>query len=187
MPQVKDRLHAVWYVSCNMHSKYPFDVPTSRLCLLIPRARGRLIESGDEEFLKLPFGDSTFRTSVCFCVITSAWSLVPVVIVFTQYDQLCNQIDYDLNRSRQLEGMNPEQQKHRIREESDRYLKENCVKQLESIAHKPKRLKWVWVSSMSSIQPFWRLLLIYSFVLCRPTRTSRHSHAFGTGHRRARS
>jgi hypothetical protein len=67
MPQVKDRLHAVWYVSCIIHPKCPFDVPMFRLCLLIPRAGGRLIESGDEEFLKLPFGDSMFCASVCFC------------------------------------------------------------------------------------------------------------------------
>ena len=65
MPEVKDRLHAVWYVSCMMHAKYPFEAPMSRLCLLIPRARGRLIESGDEEFLKLQFGDSMFCASVC--------------------------------------------------------------------------------------------------------------------------
>ena len=51
--------------------RYPFDMPTSRLCLLIPRTRGRLIESGDEEFLKLQFGDSMFCASVCFCVMTS--------------------------------------------------------------------------------------------------------------------
>ena len=59
-PLVKDRLHAVWYVSYIMFSKYPFDVSTSRFCLLIPRTGGRLIESGDEEFLKLEFGDSMF-------------------------------------------------------------------------------------------------------------------------------
>jgi len=167
--------------------RYPFDMPTSRLCLLIPRTRGRLIESGDEEFLKLQFGDSMFCASVCFCVMTSTWSLVPVVIVFTQYDQLCDQIDYDLTRSGRLKGMNPEQQKQQIKEEADKYFQENCVKQLRSIAHKPKRLKWVWVSSMNFIRPFLRFLLIYSFVPCRPTRSSRHSHAFGTGHRRARS
>ena len=56
--------------------------------------------------------------------------------------------------------MDPVQKKQRIKEESDKYFQENCVKQLESIAHKPKRLKWAWVSSMNFIQPFWRLLLI---------------------------
>jgi hypothetical protein len=152
MPKVKDRLHAVWYVSCIMHSKYHFDLPTSRLCLLIPRTRGRLIESGDEEFLKLKFGDSMFCASVC--VITLTLFLVPVVIVFTQYDQLCDQIDYDLTRTKKLKGMNPEQQKRRIKEEADRYFQENCVKQLKSITHKPKRLNWVWVSSMNFITPF---------------------------------
>jgi hypothetical protein len=154
MPHVKDRLHAVWYVSYIMFSKYPFDVPTSRLCLLIPRTGGRLIESGDEEFLKLDFGDSMFCASVCFCAIALTRSLVPVVIVFTKYDRLCDQINYDLNRSGQLKGMNLKQQKQQIMEEADKYFQENCVKQLKSIAHKPKRLKWVWVSSMNFIQPF---------------------------------
>ena len=61
--------------------------------------------------------------------------------------------------------MNPEQQKQQIKEEADKYFQENCVKQLRSIAHKPKRLKWVWVSSMNFIRPFLRFLLIIHLCL----------------------
>ena len=55
MPKIKDRLHAVWYVVYSAHENIacgPF-----RLCIQIPHVGGRLIETGDEEFLKLPFDD----------------------------------------------------------------------------------------------------------------------------------
>jgi hypothetical protein len=45
--------------------------------------------------------------------------------------------------------LNPAQQEQRIKEESRKYFEENCVKPLERIANRPKRLKWVWVSSMA--------------------------------------
>ncbi|KJA17892.1 hypothetical protein HYPSUDRAFT_205864 [Hypholoma sublateritium FD-334 SS-4] len=113
MPLIKDRLHAIW------------------LCIQIPRTGGRLIEAGDEEFLKLPFGD------------------LPVVIVFTQYDKLINQFHYNLAPSKEFNAKNPEEKKRQIEEESRRYFQARCVEPLEKIhdEHRPKRLKWVWVSN----------------------------------------
>ncbi|KAG6911381.1 hypothetical protein DXG01_016478, partial [Tephrocybe rancida] len=55
-PLIKDKLHAVW------------------LCIDIPRAGGRLLESGIENFLKLK--------------IEGKLSDVPVIVVFTKYDLL---------------------------------------------------------------------------------------------------
>jgi len=69
MSEVKDRLCAIW------------------LCIQIPPAGGRLIETGDEELLKLNLGD------------------VPIVIVFTQYDSLCEQILYQLAMKKELQDM----------------------------------------------------------------------------------
>ena len=111
-----------------------------RLCLLIPRTGGRLIEAGDEEFLRLQFDDSMFNLHD-LVALTVSHSPVPVIIVFTQYDLLCDQITYDLTRSGQLKDMNATQRKERIEEESDKYFNENCVKPLQKIAHRPKRLK----------------------------------------------
>jgi hypothetical protein len=64
-------------------------------------------------------------------------------------DLLYDQIAFDLSRSGKLKDMDAAQQKQRIEEESDKYFNENCVKPLEKIAHRPKRLKWVRVSSMA--------------------------------------
>ncbi|KIM44169.1 hypothetical protein M413DRAFT_443207 [Hebeloma cylindrosporum] len=111
MPEIKDRLHAVW------------------LCIQIPHVDGRLIETGDEEFLKLPFDD------------------LPVVIVFTQYDRLYHQFSYDLARSGELQNKTAEERNERIEQESERYFQKNCIEQLKSIKHQPKRMKWVKVSS----------------------------------------
>lgn len=87
------------------------------------------------------------RLSVCFVYITI---LVPVVIVFTQYDRLYDQFSYDLAKSGELKNKDKEQRNQRIEKESDKYFLENCVKQLEKIdhRHRPKQMKWVWVSSM---------------------------------------
>jgi len=46
-----------------------------------------LIGTGDEELLKLNLGD------------------VPIIIVFTQYDSLCEQILYQLAMKKELQGM----------------------------------------------------------------------------------
>jgi hypothetical protein len=42
-----------------------------RLCLLIPRTGDRLIEAGDEEFLKLQFDNSMFKLHVLLVLIVS--------------------------------------------------------------------------------------------------------------------
>lgn len=60
--QIKDRLHALRYVTNAAHENLT-DTPTPRLHIQIPHVGGRLIETGDEEFLKLPFDD---------CVLSSA-------------------------------------------------------------------------------------------------------------------
>ncbi|KAG2108165.1 uncharacterized protein F5147DRAFT_175211 [Suillus discolor] len=65
-PKLQDRIHAVW------------------LCLSIPQADGRLLESGVEEFLKLRkdiLGD------------------IPLIAVFTKHDILVDKLEYDAGES----------------------------------------------------------------------------------------
>ncbi|KAG1777955.1 hypothetical protein EV702DRAFT_1027256 [Suillus placidus] len=67
MPDLKDQLHAVW------------------LCFQIPRAGGRLLETGVEQFL----------TSK----LKGELGNVPIVIVFTKYDLLLERVERTLDES----------------------------------------------------------------------------------------
>ncbi|OJA14000.1 hypothetical protein AZE42_07012, partial [Rhizopogon vesiculosus] len=73
------------------------------LCLEIPHASGRLLETGTEQFLALKregkLGD------------------IPIVIVFTKYDVLVEQVDYDMGPS--LNGLSEDDIKERIKKGSD--------------------------------------------------------------------
>lgn len=156
-----------------------------RLCIQIPHVGGRLIETGDEEFLKLPFDDSA-SSAVCqllFVIFILSSTLVPVVIVFTQYDRLYDQFSYDLAKSGELNTEDTGQRKRRIEEESDKYFHEKCVQQLDKLDHPPKRMKWVWVSSMT----FNFFPLSCSFLPCRSATLSPHSQKSDRYHGRARS
>ncbi|KAG8868735.1 hypothetical protein FRB97_001954 [Tulasnella sp. 331] len=66
MPALQDRIHAVW------------------LCIQIPYAGGRLLETGDEEFLKADFG-------------------LPVIVVFTKYDILRFKVNKEIKRTSEFE------------------------------------------------------------------------------------
>ncbi|KZP22984.1 hypothetical protein FIBSPDRAFT_700833, partial [Athelia psychrophila] len=68
---LKDRVHAVW------------------LCVEIPFARGRVFEIGDEEFLKLGLkGKSNTEPTPWEIVALLTVRIVPIVVVFTKYDNL---------------------------------------------------------------------------------------------------
>jgi hypothetical protein len=59
-PELKDRLHAIWYDPRPRALRTIHDA--CRLCIEIPHANGRLFETGDEEFLKLNHEGSVFCT-----------------------------------------------------------------------------------------------------------------------------
>ncbi|KIK33038.1 hypothetical protein CY34DRAFT_100375 [Suillus luteus UH-Slu-Lm8-n1] len=70
MPDLRDKIHAVW------------------LCLSIPHADGRLLESGVEEFLKLRkeiLGD------------------IPIIVVFTKHDVFVDKLELDAMDSDEYE------------------------------------------------------------------------------------
>ncbi|KAG2070490.1 hypothetical protein BDR04DRAFT_1155522 [Suillus decipiens] len=66
MPKLQDQIHAVW------------------LCLPIPHADGRLLESGVEEFLRL-------RKEIL--------DNIPVIVVFTKYDVFADKLELDVMES----------------------------------------------------------------------------------------
>jgi hypothetical protein len=57
---------------------------------------------------------------------------VPVIVVFTQYDKLVDQVDYELGPS--LNGLSDDAIKELIRERADTKLQEICNRLLERFA-----------------------------------------------------
>ncbi|KAG1858794.1 hypothetical protein DFJ58DRAFT_781762 [Suillus subalutaceus] len=101
MPALKDQLYAVW------------------LCFEIPRAGGRLLETGTEEFLTLKrkgkLGD------------------VPVIVVFTKYDKLIDRMDRTLDES-SLEGLSDNDIKKLIKNKAETELQKICIGPLKKFA-----------------------------------------------------
>ncbi|KIK39067.1 hypothetical protein CY34DRAFT_808695 [Suillus luteus UH-Slu-Lm8-n1] len=101
MAALKDKLHAVW------------------LCFEIPRAGGRLLETGTEDFLTLKRGGKLGN--------------IPVVVVFTKYDRFINRVNRTLDES-SLVGLSPNAIKELIKNKADAELKEICIGPLEKYA-----------------------------------------------------
>ncbi|KAJ7848461.1 hypothetical protein B0H14DRAFT_2445933 [Mycena olivaceomarginata] len=70
---LKDRVHVIWCVASML--TFHQEIEHNRLCIQAPHAGGRVFEKGDEALLKLASGMK-----------------VPVVVVFTQCDELFNSI-----------------------------------------------------------------------------------------------
>ncbi|KAG1847392.1 hypothetical protein F4604DRAFT_166432 [Suillus subluteus] len=101
MDTLKDKLHAVW------------------LCFEIPRAGGRLLETGTEDFLTLKRGGKLGN--------------IPVVVVFTKYDRFINRVDRTLDES-SLVGLSSNAVKELVKNKADAELKEICIGPLEKFA-----------------------------------------------------
>ncbi|KAG2125429.1 hypothetical protein DEU56DRAFT_824995 [Suillus clintonianus] len=101
MAELKDQLHAVW------------------LCFEIPRAGGRLLETGTEDFLTLK------RKGLL--------GNIPVVVVFTKYDRFMNRVNRTLDDSSSA-GLDPDALKQLIKDKADKHLKEICIDPLEKFA-----------------------------------------------------
>ncbi|TDL22677.1 hypothetical protein BD410DRAFT_748466 [Rickenella mellea] len=84
MSSVKDRLHAVWYISLKYwlsHSR-----SDSRLCIAIPSAGGRILETGIEKFINLKK--------------SGKFGNLPVIAVFTKYDELVDREELRIAKSK---------------------------------------------------------------------------------------
>ncbi|KNZ76261.1 hypothetical protein J132_11131 [Termitomyces sp. J132] len=103
MPHIKDKLHAVW------------------LCLDIPIAGGRLLETGIEEFLKHK--------------IEGKLGNVPVIAVFTKYDLLVARENRLLKRA-DHPGKSDGEIKTLIEQNVDAKLQEICIEPFERFVKK---------------------------------------------------
>ncbi|KAG2126495.1 hypothetical protein BD769DRAFT_1575674 [Suillus cothurnatus] len=101
MPDLKDQLHAVW------------------LCFEIPRAGGRLLETGAEHFLALKRSGKLGN--------------IPFVVVFTKYDKLFDRVDRTLDES-SVKGLSSNAIGELIKNKADAELKETCIGPLENFA-----------------------------------------------------
>jgi hypothetical protein len=97
-PHIKDRLHAVW------------------LCLEIPCAGGRVMETGVEDFLDL-------KTS-------GQLGSIPVIAVFTKYDELIGRANFEIDSNRS-QGLNNESFLKIAKDDAAKKLEAVCIKPFE--------------------------------------------------------
>jgi len=98
-------------------------------CIQVPHVGGRVFETGDEMFLQLNHK-------------------VPVIVIFTQYDRLYEQIKFDMEDSR-FQGKDETQIRAIVEEETESAFQAICIRPL--IEHNPK-LKWARVSNGEEYQ-----------------------------------
>ncbi|KAJ8517846.1 hypothetical protein ONZ45_g5007 [Pleurotus djamor] len=88
------------------------------LCTEIPATRGRVFERGDEHFLK---GTTSVQGS----------SKIPIIVVFTKYDRLVRNIDYDMED----DDEQPEDVRQKIViDKADQTFQEDCIDPLHAIS-----------------------------------------------------
>ena len=107
----------------------------TRLCFETPRTGGRLLETGTERFLKLKgdggLGTSTLTSSSLAVQVAAYPSVkVPFIIVFTKYDDIINQVDFDLGPSLE-EGLSDDAINELVKERADTKLRETCIEPLK--------------------------------------------------------
>ncbi|KAJ7478003.1 hypothetical protein B0H11DRAFT_2234335 [Mycena galericulata] len=112
---LKERVHAIW------------------LCIQVPRAGGRALETGDEEIVELALTHK-----------------VPVIVVFTQYDRLLSMINSKLPEH----GTTPEEIYKLCAEKAQPIFQEYCVAPLDQLSTQLNvELSWVCTSGLSEKRP----------------------------------
>ncbi|KAG2361094.1 hypothetical protein BDR07DRAFT_1410622 [Suillus spraguei] len=101
MPILKDQLHAVW------------------LCFEIPRAGGRLLETGVEEFLTSKHEGKLGN--------------IPIIAVFTKYDTLLERVERTLDKS-SIKGLSKAAIQELTKKSAQDKLQEVCIAPLEKFA-----------------------------------------------------
>ncbi|KAG6918821.1 hypothetical protein DXG01_011224 [Tephrocybe rancida] len=116
-PLIKDKLHAVW------------------LCIDIPLAGGRLLESGIEQFLKLKIegklGHGMASSIFIGILALILLAVVPVIAVFTKYDLLVTH-ETRLLKKADREGKSKEAIAKLIEHNARTILDEICVQPFDS-------------------------------------------------------
>ncbi|OJA15020.1 hypothetical protein AZE42_08708 [Rhizopogon vesiculosus] len=100
MEALGDRLHAIW------------------LCFEIPRAGGRLMEKGMQDFLQLKRDGKLGE--------------IPVVVVFTKYDKFMDRVDRTLNDF-DLHGLSDHDVKDLVKQRTDAELHDICTQPLKKL------------------------------------------------------
>ncbi|KAG2746369.1 hypothetical protein P692DRAFT_20836176 [Suillus brevipes Sb2] len=101
MTSPEHQLHAVW------------------LCFEIPRAGGRLLETGTEEFLRLKSSGTLGN--------------IPVIVVLTKYDMLIDRIERNLDEA-SLNGLSDEAVKELAKNKAEAELQDICIGPLKKFA-----------------------------------------------------
>ncbi|KAG1887924.1 uncharacterized protein F5891DRAFT_987990 [Suillus fuscotomentosus] len=104
MPDLKDQLHAVWWGFYLDHS------------VMIPRAGGRLLETGTEDFLKSK--------------LEGTLGNVPVIVVLTKYDILVDRVERTLNEA-YLDGLSEKAIQELVKEGAETEVQNTCIGPLE--------------------------------------------------------
>ncbi|KAF5340186.1 hypothetical protein D9758_015000 [Tetrapyrgos nigripes] len=121
---LKDRVHTIW------------------LCIETPRTGSRLMETGDQELIKLANQCKTNYTFPQSVRTDFVKAQVPVIVVFTKYDLLCN--EKSKKRRKDLPSEAPEIRKRNVDEEAAADLK----KRVNDYADfNFESVKWVSVST----------------------------------------
>ncbi|KAJ6537884.1 hypothetical protein B0H19DRAFT_1181113, partial [Mycena capillaripes] len=112
---LRERVHAIW------------------LCIQVPYAGGRALETGDEEIVELALTHK-----------------VPVVVVFTQHDRLLSMINSKLPKP----GRKPEEIFNLCAEKAKPIFEECCVAPLAQLSTQLNvKLRWVHTSGLSVKRP----------------------------------
>jgi GTPase SAR1 family protein len=101
MPDLKNKLHAIW------------------LCFEIPRAGGRLLETGVEQFLTSKHKGELGN--------------IPIIAVFTKYDTLLDRVERTLDKP-SIKGLSKAAIQDLIKKHAEDKLQEVCVAPLEKFA-----------------------------------------------------
>ncbi|KAL0947982.1 hypothetical protein HGRIS_010608 [Hohenbuehelia grisea] len=101
------------------------------LCIEIPCAGARVFETGDESFIKLDLGH------------------VPVIVVFTKFDQLVDREEMKLSPD-ECAGLTPEEVLGLARAKATTAFEEICLEPLKQVVSKPPL--WIKVSSETGYQ-----------------------------------
>ncbi|KAJ8593183.1 hypothetical protein M405DRAFT_811438, partial [Rhizopogon salebrosus TDB-379] len=94
------------------------DKTYARLCFETPRASGRLLETGTEDFLKLRHDGKLGN--------------IPIIAVFTKYDGLIDRVDYELEPS--VYELSDDAIKELVNKRAQTKLQEICIGPLKEFA-----------------------------------------------------
>lgn len=154
MRSVADYLH---------HKNLNQRIEPQRLCLPIPIAGGRILETGIEDILKLKMSGKLGKRTIVFlniCAIAD-YFVVPVIAIFTKFDDLVARVRQRMGPSARA-NLSPDQIKERVRSNADASLQQYILPFLEYTENK---IPHIAVSSESLLDMI--VLLFRSFFISK--------------------